>query len=249
MRTDRYPDYIKGKSVAVVGRSQSPLGKGRGEEIDSYDVVLRLNYPLPHSYTEEPNRTRIDPQSDSLIPPEYQEDLGKRTSVFTTNCNAEMLELSDEKDPLVGLLLHLRKTNCDFITSAHPDRTPFKHITEVHGGKIREYFRFHVVEERFWLALEKELDSRPYSGTTAVAELLAFGAREIFVTGFTFNKLPAEADVVCWQQKQGIHSPNANLQWLAKAERESGVIKTDEVLTKMLDIHDSSRGIITEEEK
>lgn len=38
-------DYLKGKSVAIVGPALSIEGSGNGELIDSHDVVVRINYP------------------------------------------------------------------------------------------------------------------------------------------------------------------------------------------------------------
>ncbi|MBB5022834.1 hypothetical protein HNR37_002181 [Desulfurispira natronophila] len=41
-RDKRFCDYIKGKSIALVG--PAPTGDMAGDEIDSYDIVIRLNY-------------------------------------------------------------------------------------------------------------------------------------------------------------------------------------------------------------
>ena len=56
--------YLAGKTVAVVGSSPLELGRGRGEEIDSHDIVVRVN---------------ILPQ------PEYLSDFGQKTSIFVKN--------------------------------------------------------------------------------------------------------------------------------------------------------------------
>ncbi len=38
-----FENLIKGKSVAVVGNGPQEIGKGRGKEIDSHDIVIRFN--------------------------------------------------------------------------------------------------------------------------------------------------------------------------------------------------------------
>lgn len=38
-----FENIIKGKSVAVVGNGPQEIGKGKGKEIDSYDIVVRFN--------------------------------------------------------------------------------------------------------------------------------------------------------------------------------------------------------------
>lgn len=44
---EKFEDWIKGKKIAIVGNSGVELGKGKGKEIDSHDVIVRFNnYPL-----------------------------------------------------------------------------------------------------------------------------------------------------------------------------------------------------------
>ena len=39
----KFLNFIKGKSIAIVGNSPVELGKGKGKSIDSYDIVIRFN--------------------------------------------------------------------------------------------------------------------------------------------------------------------------------------------------------------
>ncbi len=46
----RLEEYLRGKSIAVVGNSGCELGLGKGAEIDAHDVVIRFgNYPLEYT--------------------------------------------------------------------------------------------------------------------------------------------------------------------------------------------------------
>lgn len=58
-----YASYLKGKDVALVGPSDGYTGSGKGPEINSFDVVVRLNWGCP-------------------VPHERREDLGSRTDVL-----------------------------------------------------------------------------------------------------------------------------------------------------------------------
>lgn len=60
--TLQYQEYLKDKSVAIVGSSLHLIGKKEGSIIDSHDVVVRLN-------------------NSSFVPSELREDLGSRFDV------------------------------------------------------------------------------------------------------------------------------------------------------------------------
>lgn len=42
-RNELFENIIRGKKVAIVGNGPSEIGKGNGEKIDSYDIVIRFN--------------------------------------------------------------------------------------------------------------------------------------------------------------------------------------------------------------
>ena len=53
MIESEYSEYLKGKSVALVGPSTSVNGKNYRFEIDSYDIVARVGRPLPIQDSEK----------------------------------------------------------------------------------------------------------------------------------------------------------------------------------------------------
>lgn len=61
-----YFDYLKDKNVVLVGPASYLLGQGKGQEIDSYDVVVRMNHIFD-------------------IIEQYPEDLGRKTDVLYLN--------------------------------------------------------------------------------------------------------------------------------------------------------------------
>lgn len=63
-------NLLEGKSIAVVGNGGNELGKNRGAEIDSHDIVLRFN-----NYPES-----------------YEDDYGYKTDVWVRNGNISLLD-------------------------------------------------------------------------------------------------------------------------------------------------------------
>ena len=46
-----FKEYLQGKSIALVGGSGCEIGKNKGKEIDSHDIVIRFNnYPQDEKY-------------------------------------------------------------------------------------------------------------------------------------------------------------------------------------------------------
>jgi hypothetical protein len=58
---------IEGKSVALVGRAASILEHGDGAKIDSMDVVVRVNWLVPH----EQDQTKVGKRTDVIIPSNF----------------------------------------------------------------------------------------------------------------------------------------------------------------------------------
>lgn len=59
-RSNEAVEYIKNKSVAIVGNSPSLIGKNLGQEIDSHDVVIRFNhFKLGEYLTDTGSKTDV----------------------------------------------------------------------------------------------------------------------------------------------------------------------------------------------
>lgn len=68
--SDRLRALTAGRSVAVVGNGDSPLGAGRGAEIDAHDVVIRFNN----------------------FPAGFEADLGTRTDVWVRGAHRDVAD-------------------------------------------------------------------------------------------------------------------------------------------------------------
>jgi hypothetical protein len=52
-------DYLKGKTISLVGNAQSLLDREYGKDIDSSDVVMRINRGYPIHYTSQGIKTNV----------------------------------------------------------------------------------------------------------------------------------------------------------------------------------------------
>ncbi len=71
-----FENYIKGKSVAIVGNSGGELGKNKGSEIDSHDVVIRFNN----------------------YPDNFVDDYGQKTNIWLHGVGAYQNDIRDDRD-------------------------------------------------------------------------------------------------------------------------------------------------------
>jgi hypothetical protein len=64
LRGEKAKSHFKGKSVALVGRAASILEHGDGAKIDSMDLVVRVNWLIPH----EQDPLRVGNRTDIILP-------------------------------------------------------------------------------------------------------------------------------------------------------------------------------------
>ena len=70
--TEKVFSMFEGKSVALIGPAQNLIGTSRGNYIDSFDIICRV-------------------QNGFIIDPEYEQDYGKRCDVMFNTCNLTTL--------------------------------------------------------------------------------------------------------------------------------------------------------------
>ncbi len=69
VETNVFENYLKDKTIAIVGNNGSELGKGKGKEIDKHDVVIRFNN----------------------FPNGYEDDYGKKTNIWVRHRGTDIL--------------------------------------------------------------------------------------------------------------------------------------------------------------
>ena len=158
----QYNDLLKDKKVIIVGPSPSLEGKGMGEYIDSFDVVVRINKAFP-------------------IEKGLESDIGSRTDIhyhcLHTHPACGGPVFYDE------MKLENVFVSCPYgkyISPFHGDITRFENINKKYN------LPFHILNSEYYLEIANMLGTRANSGTLTILDLLCYDVKELHITGFTW---------------------------------------------------------------
>ena len=158
----QYNEMLKGKRVIVVGPSPSLEGSGRGNEIDSYDIVVRINKGFP-------------------VEKGMESDIGSRTDIHyhclctTMECGGPVF-YKEMKDSNVFVSCPYPK----WVTAFNGDVKRFEHDNK------KWQLPFHIIDTDYYIGMANMLGTRPNSGILTILDLLAYDVKELHITGFTF---------------------------------------------------------------
>ena len=165
-----FKDLISGKTVAIVGPAQYMMDKKLGAEIDSHDVVVRINRSLE--------------SCDN-----FGRDIGRRTDVLYS-CMIEKPENAGEIS--VNKLL---EKNISFVCV--PPKSSMSGIANnsVQISEYASYEKFNNVKEKINTRIidaglnnniAMKVNCRPNTGYLAIFDLLAHQPRKLSIYGFSF---------------------------------------------------------------
>ena len=162
----KFNDYLKGKKVVIVGPSPYLVGKERGEFINSFDVVIRMN-------------------KGWKITPDRIKDYGSKTDI-RWHCmmehpdNGGDFAIDDMMDHGVEWLASQFPRNLDYF---HYDNIKFEQKN--HNDKIN----FHCFADLiYFLNIHRALETRPNVAPTAIFELINYDIKNLHLMGVTFFK-------------------------------------------------------------
>jgi len=158
----QYNELLKDKKVIIVGPSPSLEGKGMGEYIDSFDVVVRINKAFP-------------------IEKGLESDIGSRTDIhyhcLHTHPACGGPVFYDE------MKLENVFVSCPYgkyISPFHGDITRFENINKKYN------LPFHILNSEYYLEIANMVGTRANSGTLTILDLLCYDVKELHITGFTW---------------------------------------------------------------
>lgn len=169
-------DLVENKKVVIVGPSPQMIGSQTGPLIDSYDVVVRVNY------FQTPNNLKID--------------YGSRTDIMFHNFGTPwMPALNDLIETYPEDFRKIKLLGCPVIKSDHSElnylswsddyvSAVVKNSESVNSNKVPFYWIGVPEYKRIF----KEVGCEPYSGPLVISILLSLPIAELFITGFTFYK-------------------------------------------------------------
>jgi hypothetical protein len=159
---ESYNEMLKGKRVVVVGPSPSLEGSGKGDWIDDFDVVVRINKAFP-------------------VEEEMTQDIGTRTDIHyhclctDMHCGGPVF-YKEMKDSNVFVSCPYPK----WIRNFHGDVTRFERDNK------KWDLGFHVLDTDYYLGIADMLGTRANSGTLTILDLLCYDVKELHITGFTW---------------------------------------------------------------
>lgn len=160
---------VYGKSVALVGPAAYMVGSGCGDEIDSHDVVVRLNRGIEC----------VD---------EISSDVGSITDILYS-CLIEKPANAGKVDPD-----YLYQCGVKYVVAPpHSDFQGIAHHTILHElvnpitvKSIQEKIPLRVIDHVFHTELAKNISCKPNTGFLAIYDLLRFSPGILSIYGFSF---------------------------------------------------------------
>ena len=156
---DDYSKFLKDKNIIIVGPAKHV---NNGKFIDSFDIVIRLNKGLNLSKKE---------------PKKY----GSKTNI---------IYMADQGS--LNILNKKEINNLDYIKFQLPKskNESFFHPISKNEYNFYENFKFTnkiLRTDKEYLNFEKEIQTRPNMGTTAIWDILRYPIKSLYITGITFN--------------------------------------------------------------
>jgi len=211
-------EYIRDKTVSLVGPANSILNTGKGEIIDKFDVVVRLNKSLP-------------------LPLTLVKDIGKRTDIIYNSLNTT--DFPNENNLSASLY---KKNHVQFICSSYP------YSNEIFRKDILNYIQKYqfeiplkIMDDMKYKKFERYLGTRPYTGTCAIMDLLSYPIKYLYITGLDFyqTKYYSEYRRITKVQlnstrDNGIHKNKPQIEYLKTISLFDSRIIVDDFLDKLL---------------
>jgi hypothetical protein len=215
---DIIADIVDGKNVIVVGRAHSllldPIAgayDNQGEFIDSFDVVMRINYMAPFFMTTG----GLLPKGEAFIPQVLHRHLGRRTTISYTNLDGLNLMFSQ------GYQFERFRESGGEAVILEPLIQAMHMSNPRHEKHLREHYINHEpitpivhapIETRDeWRAA---MNSCPYTGTLAVADLLKLNPKSVTLFGFTCYTTDADKRLHDPVGAGTAHRPQHDFNWL-----------------------------------
>jgi hypothetical protein len=231
----KYYNFLKGKSVALVGPAEYLTKIKLGSLIDSYDIVVRINRGM------------------ELID-RYPESLGKRTDI-AYNCLIESLDNGGKID-----IQEYKSRGVSWVSTV-PGSLPtgeckssrlHKMVSPKKVKKIKDNFNFHIMDHEKYGKLNKEVNCRSNTGFAAIFDLLNYKISELYICGFSFyldsfisgykDGCTRSDDIFaeqCFQSKR--HNQKNQWERMKKLYGDEKRLKCDCVLDYILNMEELSR--------
>jgi hypothetical protein len=158
-----FTEYVRDKCIALVGPAQSILDTNKGDVIDKFDLIVRLNKSLP-------------------LPESLKNDIGTRTDIIYNSLNTSDFPGENNLNPKL-----YKKYGVQFVCSSYPFNHPIFHNDILYYvNKYKFELPLKVMNDLKFKRFEQSLGTRPYTGTCAIMDLLSYPIKYLYITGLDF---------------------------------------------------------------
>ena len=164
--TNLFYEYVKNKTVAIVGPAESIKNNIKGNIIDQFDIVIRLNKALP--------------LSKNII--KYT---GKKTDIIYNSLNT-----TDFPGQNILNTKLFKKYGVKFVVSPYPYSGVFKSDIDYYINRYKFDIPFRCPNKTMYRKFINSLMTRPYTGTSAIWDILNFPIKMLYITGIDFYNTP-----------------------------------------------------------
>lgn len=207
-----YLSSLVGKRVIIVGPAGYLQGQGKGEEIDGYDTVVRVNHALPVAYPQ---------------------DYGSRTDILY-----HILSHRGGTAKTIVAKEEIESWDCEWLVSRHDLRS--SRIRTV--GQYLQGRKWTAMSHEFCFTIRKEVGSMsPNTGVSAIAHLLLSDLRSLDVVGFDFYRsgvYTGYGDIQEGERADKVnerwHDTDAQLRYLEVLQRRDNRLVFDDTLKEII---------------
>lgn len=211
-------EFVKGKCIALVGPAESILNTNKGNIIDKFDLVVRLNKSIP-------------------LPSSLSHDIGTKTDIIYNSLNTSDFPGENNLNPKL-----YKKYDVKFVCSSYP----FNH--KIFHDDIASYvykYKFElplkVMDDLKFRNFEKILGTRPYTGSCAIMDLLSYPIQYLYITGLDFYQTKyyneyrhISKEGLKYNKNNTIHQAKPQIDYLKNVSLFDNRIILDPFLDKLL---------------
>jgi uncharacterized protein YjbI with pentapeptide repeats len=161
-----FAQYVNNKNVAIIGPANSIIGTKKGDVIDKFDIIIRLNKALP-------------------IPSKLKDDIGSRTDIIYNALNTSDYPGQNNLDTTF-----YKENGVKFVVSPYPLYDIFYNDIINYINRYQFDIPFRTVNKEKHISFVNQIKTRPYTGTSAIMDILSFNIKSLYITGIDFYNTP-----------------------------------------------------------
>ena len=243
-----YKDLLENKTVVVVGRApyllDNPYMENQAQFIDSHDIVVRINNPMPYMNKWIPQSTNAN-DTGHFINPEWHDVLGQRTDVRYVK-RSTFNAISSSLDVFV-------KSGGKVVAN---NRFVSRHYKSI-SNRISEVCHHHEISRRFFFeyselcylvgGLKTTVDTEgnerkkqilATNGHLAIGDILSHNVKQVSMIGFTQYQTdhPQDQEDYLSTKDHPFHCPDHGLLLFRIKAAEDSRLKPDAMLLSLFEL-------------